>query len=459
MKKDMTVGNPWKLIIAFSIPLVIGNIFQQFYNMVDSIIVGQYVGKTALAAVGSTGSLNFMIIGFGIGICSGFGIPIAQSFGAKNFQKMKEYIANAFYLCVIITILMTLITVLALPTVLTWMQTPADIYDQAYQYIVIIFMGLFATMLYNMLSSILRAIGDSRTPLYFLILSSIINIVLDLLLITQFHLQAPGAAIATVIAQFLSGLACLFYMYKKTDILHFNKKEKSFHKETCLRLLQMGLPMALQFSITAIGSVIIQSAVNTLGSDVVAAVTAAMKISIMLTQPLETLGLTMATYGGQNLGAYKIDRIFHGLRVSLMLGACYCIIAFLIVYLTSDYLSLLFISSQETLIISEIKLYLMYNSICYYILSILFILRNLLQGLGYSFLAMFGGVAEMIARCIIAFCFVGTYGFQAICFANPLAWLFADIVFISGWFYKRKELKRMMCEGSEYSHGAIEKSR
>ena len=443
MKKDMTVGNPWKLIIAFSIPLVIGNIFQRFYNMVDSIIVGQYVGKTALAAVGSTGSLNFMIIGFGIGICSGFGIPIAQSFGAKDMQKMKNYIANAFYLCIIITIFMTFITVLSLPTVLTWMQTPTDIYDQAYQYIVIIFMGLFATMLYNMLSSILRAIGDSKTPLYFLILSSIINIILDLLFITQFHLQAPGAAIATVIAQFISGIACLFYIRQKTDILHLTSQEKSFHKETCLKLLQMGLPMALQFSITAVGSVVIQSAVNTLGSDVVAAVTAAMKISIMLTQPLETLGLTMATYGGQNLGAYQINRIFYGLKVSLVLGAIYCALAFLIVYLTSDYLSLLFISSKETLIISEIKLYLMYNSICYYILSILFILRNLLQGLGYSFLAMFGGVAEMIARCIIAFCFVGTYGFQAICFANPLAWLFADIVFISGWIYKYKELKMM----------------
>lgn len=440
----MTEGSPWKLILAFGIPLVIGNIFQQFYSMVDTIIVGKYVGKEALAAVGSTGSLNFMIIGFGIGICSGFGIPIAQCFGGKKIKQMKEYIMNSFYLCTFITIVMTVVTFLTLPTILTWMQTPADIYDQAYHYIVVIFLGLFATMIYNMLSSILRAIGDSKTPLYFLILSSIINIILDLLFITQFKMGAPGAAYATVIAQFISGVACYIYMKKKTDILSFEHDEKRFQKKLSVKLLQMGLPMALQFSITAIGSVVIQSAVNTLGSDVVAAVTAAIKISIMLTQPLETLGLTMATYGGQNLGAHQIERIFKGLRVSLLMGALYCIFIFIFVYLTSDYLSLLFIDASEIAIIANIKQYLLYNSSCYYILSVLFILRNLLQGLGYSFLAMFGGVAEMLARCIVAFCFVGMLGFSAICFANPLAWVFADIVFIAGWIYKRKELNQMI---------------
>jgi len=443
MKKDMTVGQPWKLILAFGIPLVIGNIFQQFYNMVDSIIVGKYVGKIALAAVGSTGSLNFMIIGFGIGICSGFGIPIAQSFGGKKTTEMKKYIINSFYLCAIITLCMTIITVLALPAVLRLMQTPQDIYEQAYEYIVVIFMGLFATMIYNMLSSLLRAIGDSKTPLYFLILSSVINVALDLLFITQFQMGSVGAAYATVIAQFVSGIACYIYIRLKTDILIFTNEERKWDQKYCLTLLQMGLPMALQFSITALGSIVIQSAVNTLGSDVVAAITAAMKISLMLTQPLETLGLTMATYGGQNLGARQIQRIFDGLKVSLLIGAIYCVFAFVFVFLTSDYLSLLFINAHETVIINEIKQYLLINSISYYILSILFILRNLLQGLGYSFFAMFGGVAEMIARCIIAFCFVGLFQFNAICFANPMAWIFADIVFVTGWFLKRKELRKI----------------
>lgn len=448
MKKDMTQGSPLKLILAFGIPFIIGNLFQQFYNMVDSIIVGQYVGKQALAAVGSTGSLNFMIIGFGIGICSGFGIPIAQSFGGKRIKDMKEYIINAFYLCIGITLIITILTVLLLPTILTWMKTPTDIYDQAYSYIVIIFLGLFATMIYNMLASLLRAIGDSKTPLYFLVLSSVINVVLDLLFITKFNMGVSGAAYATVIAQLISGIACYIYTKKKTDILCF--ENTSFQKEKCQRLLQLGVPMALQFSITAIGSVVIQSAVNTLGSDVVAAVTAAIKISIMINQPLETLGLTMATYGGQNLGAHKVDRIFKGLKVSLMMGAIYCVLAFVFIYLTSDTLSLLFIKPDETMIISYIKQYLLCNAAFYYVLSVLFILRNLLQGLGYSFLAMFGGVAEMIARCLVAFCFVETFGFDAICFANPLAWLFADVVFITGWFYKRKELIERGCQEVVY---------
>ena len=448
MKKDMTVGNPLKLILTFAIPLVIGNIFQQFYNMVDSIIVGKYVGKVALAAVGSTSSLNFMIIGFGIGICSGFGIPIAQSFGGKKIDDMKKYIVNAFYLCTIFTVIMTIITYFALPYILTLMQTPQNIYSQAYDYISVIFLGLFATMLYNMLSSILRAIGDSKTPLYFLILSSIINVVLDLLFITQMNMGVLGAAYATVIAQFLSGVACLIYMKKKTDLLVFEHSQKRMDKQYCSRLIGMGLPMALQFSITAIGSVVIQTAVNTLGSDIVAAVTAAMKISVMLTQPLETLGLTMATYGGQNLGAMKIDRIFKGLKMSYLIGFVYCAVILLFVYLFSDLLALLFINASETMIMACIKQYLMFNAVCYYILSILFILRNLLQGLGYSFLAMFGGVAEMIARCIVAFCFVSQLGFMAICIANPLAWIFADIVFISAWIYKKKELKLLMIQES-----------
>lgn len=308
----------------------------------------------------------------------------------------------------LITAIMTIATVIALPSVLELMQTPSDIYQQAYDYIVVIFIGLFATMLYNILSSILRAIGDSRTPLYFLILSSIINIVLDLIFITQFDMGAVGAAYATVIAQFLSGAACYIYMKKKTDVLTFEHDDKKFSKKHSIRLLQMGLPMAMQFSITAIGSVVIQSAVNTLGSDVVAAVTAAIKISVMLTQPLETLGLTMATYGGQNLGANKIGRIFAGLRVSCIIGAAYCAIVFIFVYFTSDYLSLLFIDAKEVVIMAEIKQYLLINSMGYYILCILFILRNLLQGLGYSFFSNVWRCCrnDSSLYCCFLFCFI-----------------------------------------------------
>lgn len=441
MTKDMTEGKPLKLILSFCMPLIIGNIFQQLYNMVDTIIVGQYIGKDALAAVGATGSINFMVIGFALGICSGFGIPIAQSFGAKDYKKMRKHIANAGYLCLGITVFLTILTVLLTPTVLTWMQTPSDIFQQSYEYIVVIFYGIFATVLYNMLSSILRSLGDSKTPLYFLMLSSIINVVLDLFFIINLNMGVAGAALATVIAQAISGISCLLYIKKKFFILHFEHDEKKFDIKSSKKLLSMGLPMALQFSITAIGSVIVQAAVNTLGSDVVAAITAAIKISIMLTAPLETLGLTMATYGGQNLGAGKVQRIFDGLKQSFFICFGYCIIAFVFVFFVGDYLGLLFINAKEIAIIENISLYLMINAGFYALLGILFILRNTLQGLGYSFLAMFGGVFELVARSIVAFGFVGAFGYSAICFANPLAWLFADILFIAGIIYKGKELK------------------
>lgn len=446
MTKDMTEGKPLKLILAFCLPLVIGNIFQQLYNMVDTIIVGQYVGKGALAAVGATGSINFMVIGFAMGICSGFGIPIAQSFGAKDYKKMREHIRNAIYLCIAITIGLTILTVFLTPTVLTLMKTPSDIYQQSYEYIIVIFYGIFATMLYNMLSSILRSLGDSKTPLYFLVLSSIINIGLDLFFIINLNMGVTGAALATVIAQAISGICCYLYMQKKFTILHYEDDEKKYNIVRIKQLLAMGLPMALQFSITAVGSVIVQSAVNTLGSDVVAAVTAAIKISIMLTAPLETLGITMATYGGQNLGAGKIERIFQGIKQSFFISIIYCVIAVVVVFISARYLGMLFIKANEVTILDNVAYYLKANSAFYFLLGILFILRNTLQGLGYSFLAMFGGVFELIARVIVAFGFVGVFGYSAICFANPLAWLFADILFVGGYLYKAKELKRELVQ-------------
>ncbi len=441
MVKDMCSGKPLKLILSFCIPLLIGNIFQQFYNMVDSIIVGQFVGKSALAAVGATGSINFLVIGFALGICSGFAIPIAQSFGAKDYTKMRKYIVNAAYLGVLITIILTVSTVLLTPSILRWMQTPEDIFEQSYNYIVIIFLGIGATMLYNMMAGIFRALGDSRTPLYFLILSSILNVILDLFFIINLKMGVSGAAIATVIAQAISGFACFVYMKKKLTIIHCTKDEKKFNFKHGRVLLNMSIPMALQFSITAVGSVMIQTAVNSLGSDTVAAVTAASKISIIFTQPLDTVGITMATYGGQNYGAGKIDRIFKGLKNALAISLGYSLMIAIIIFMSSNYLGLLFIHKDEVVILSQVSQFLRTNAIFYWALGILFILRNLLQGLGYSFLAMFGGVFELIGRGLVAFGLVSIFKYQAICFANPVAWLLADVLFISVWLFKAKELR------------------
>lgn len=441
MVKDMSTGKPLKLILSFCLPLLVGNIFQQLYNMVDSVIVGKFVGKTALAAVGATGSINFLVLGFATGICSGFGIPIAQSFGAKDYSRMRRYIRNAAYLCVIVTVILTVATVILTPTILRWMQTPEDIFQQSYEYIVIIFYGIFATVLYNMMASIFRALGDSKTPLYFLILSSLLNIVLDLVLIINFHMGVAGASIATVISQAISGIACYLYMHRRLKIVACEADEKKFDMKYGRQLLSMGLPMALQFSITAVGSVIIQTAVNSLGSDTVAAVTAASKISMIFTQPLETLGITMATFGGQNLGAGKIKRIFEGLKLSFVLSFGYSLVMAVIVGLTANVLGLLFIDGNETAILQQVGQFLKYNSFFYWVLGILFILRNLLQGLGYSFLAMFGGVFELVGRTAVAFGLVSIFKYGAICLANPIAWAMADILFIWGWMKTSKELK------------------
>lgn len=444
MVKDMSSGKPLKLILSFCLPLLIGNIFQQLYNMVDSIIVGKFVGKSALAAVGATGSINFLVIGFALGMCSGFAIPIAQSFGAKDYTKMRRSIRNAGYLCVLITVLLTAITVTMTPTILSWMQTPQDIFQQSYDYIVVIFYGIFATMLYNMMAGIFRALGDSKTPLYFLILSSIINIVLDLVLIIVFKMGVTGASVATVVSQAISGIACLIYMKKKLTIVAYQEDEKKLDLKYCQHLLSMGLPMALQFSITAVGSVIIQTAVNSLGSDTVAAVTAASKISMIFTTPLDTMGVTMATFGGQNLGAGKIDRVFEGLKKGLMLSIGYSLVMAVFVNVFANELGILFIDASETTILKQVGQFLKINAFFYWVLAILFILRNLLQGLGYSFLAMFGGVFELVGRAGVAFGLVSSFGYTAICFANPVAWLLADVLFVGGWLMKSKELKQMM---------------
>ena len=328
--KDLTQGNVLKLILGFSIPLLFGMLFQQFYSMVDTIIVGKYLGVTALAEVGSTGSISFMIIGFCMGVCNGFAIPVAQKFGARNYKLLRKYVFNSAVLSAIFSIVMTIIVCLLCRNILEWMNTPDDIMDGAYSYIFVIFLGIPVTYLYNLLAGIIRSFGDSKTPLIFLIMSSIINIVLDLVFIIIFNMGVAGAAWATVISQAVSGICCLIFMKKRYSILKFENDELRVNGHCIRRLCYMGIPMGLQYSITAIGSVILQTAVNGLGSLVVATVTAGSKISMFLSCPFDALGSTMATYAGQNVGAKKLDRVSEGIKSSLKIGSIYSIIAFTI---------------------------------------------------------------------------------------------------------------------------------
>lgn len=444
MTKDMTTGSPLKNIIRFCLPLMVGNLFQQFYNMADTIIVGQFVGKNALSAVGSVGPLNFMIIGTVIGLCTGFAIPIAQRFGAQDIQNLKKYVANIIYTSIVVGVIFTCVAVLFARPLLEVLNIPIELRDEAYSYIVVIFAGIGATMLYNLLASIVRALGDSKTPLYFLLFSSFLNIGLDLLLIIVFQMGVRGAAVATVVSQFVSGVLCFIYVKRSFPILHLTKETRALDFTFIKNLLKNGLPMALQFSITAIGSVMLQSCVNGLGADCIAAVTIGGKTQLMIVLPAETIGITMATYCGQNLGAKKFDRIEKGVHRGVALAFGYAAIGFCVARFLGPYLSLLFIDGSETEIIALAQQYINAGSYFYLILSLLFVLRNALQGLGYSLTAMTAGVFELIARGIMGFGFVNTIGYAAACVANPVAWIAADVFLIPAYIIVSRKVKRSL---------------
>lgn len=445
------MGSPMKNIVRFCLPLMMGNLFQQFYNMADTVIVGQFVGKTALSAVGSVGALNFLVIGTVIGLCSGFAIPIAQRFGAQDIKSLKKYVSNIIYTSVFLGIALTIVAVSLTHPLLRLLNTPAEIYDEAYSYIVVIFAGIGATMFYNLLAAIVRSLGDSKTPLYFLIFSSILNIGLDILLITAFKMGVRGASVATVIAQLVSGVLCLIYVKRSFPILHITKETRGLDFKYVGALLKNGLPMALQFSITAVGSVMLQSCVNGLGTDAIAAVTIGGKTQLMITLPSETIGITMATYCGQNLGAGKLDRIKKGIGSGFILAAVYSCIGFLVAQFLGPYISLIFIDGSETAVIGLAQQYINAGSYFYLILSVLFLLRYSLQGLGYSLTAMTTGIFELFARSIGGFGFVNRFGYEAACFVNPSAWIVADLFLFPAFFIAYKKLKKKLLKSNKES--------
>lgn len=442
--KDMSSGSPMRLIIGFCVPLLFGMLFQQIYGLIDTIIVSKCIGVDALAGVGSTGSINFLIIGFCSGMCNGFALPVAQRFGARDYKGLRKFVGNSATLSIIFGVILTVITVLLCRDILIWMDTPKDIFELAYQYIVVIFLGIPAIMLYNILSGYIRSLGNSTAPLVFLVIAAVLNIGLDLLFILNFHLGVTGAALATVISQGLSGLFCLLYIIRKMEILHLQKSDWQLEAPYVRSLLTMGLPMGFQYSITAIGSVILQTAVNALGSTAVASITAANRISIFTACPFDALGSTMATYGGQNVGAGKLDRLKSGLRSAVILGFVYSIIIFVITILFSKNMLLLFVSSKETTIIEQATTYLFWTTATYFLLALVNIVRFLIQGMGFSGFAVFAGLAEMIGRTFVGLVLIPKFGFVAACLASPLAWIFADAFLIPAFFYTRGVLQKQM---------------
>ena len=441
--RDMTTGSPFRLILGFAVPMLMGLLFQQFYSMVDTIIVGKYLGVSALASVGSTSSINFMIIGFCTGVCSGFSIPVAQRFGAGDHHGLRCFVANAGWLSAIFSAVMTIIVCFLCMDILRWMDTPDDIIQGAYDYIFIIFAGIPVTYLYNILAGIIRSLGDSRTPVYFLLLSSVINIFLDLFTILVMGMGVEGAAYATVISQAISGVLCFLYMRSHFPILRMTREERKFNLRMAKILCGIGIPMGLQYSITAIGSVILQTAVNGLGSLYVAAISAGNKLTLFFTCPFEALGATMATWAGQNVGAGKIDRVKEGVKYALLIGCVYAVAAFIILTLFSKYLALLFLDADEVSTIGNVSLFLFGNSLFYIALVFVNVVRFSIQGMGFSTFAILAGVFEMFARTFAGMCLVPIFGYPAACFASPMAWIAADIFLVPAFLHCIKKLKKM----------------
>ena len=433
MTKDLTSGSPMRLILGFTLPTLFGLLFQQFYNLVDAMIVGKLLGAQALGAVGATGSISFFVIGFCLGVCSGFAIPVAQRMGAKDYPQMRRYAANAAYLSAVIALVLTVVTGIFCRDILTAMNTPDDLFEDANAYIFIIFMSIPVVFLYNLLAGIIRSLGDSRTPVYFLALSAGLNIVLDLIFILAFGAGVAGAAIATVVSQAVSGIACLVHMVHKFPILRVTREESRPDLETCKSLCVMGLPMGLQYSITAIGSIVLQTSVNALGSVYVSAVATGGKIYQLLACPFDAMGAAMATYCGQNVGADRLDRLNEGVRSCSLLGLIYSAAALVAMLLFAPQCTMLFLSPSEPqleLLKGLVSQYTVTLTAFFFPLALVNILRFSIQGMGFSTFAILAGVLEMIARTVVGHFFVPAVGYTAACFASPAAWIFADLFLI-----------------------------
>ena len=444
VQHDMTSGSPMKMILSFTFPIFIGNVFQQFYNMADAVIVGKFVGTKALAAVGSTGTIMFLIYGFVVGMTAGFTVLTAQKFGAGDMRAMRQTVAGASILSLIVGVILTAAFMILMKPWLMAMNTPEDIFADAYAYIMIVSAGILAQMLYNLLASVLRALGNSKVPLYFLILSALLNIVLDLVLIIVFHMGAAGAAVATVVSQGVSGLLCLVYIVKCVPVLRMSRDDWRPSGHLLKTQMRIGIPMALQYSITAIGTMMVQSSLNILGSTLVAAYTAAGKIEQVVSQAYVALGTTLATYSAQNIGAGDVPRIRRGFRATTWIGVIYSFAAAALVMTVGKYMTYLFVSEDVELIMDSVDLYLKCAGSLFIPLAIVNIYRNGIQGLGYGLLPMMAGVAELVGRGVMSVIAAQQKSYLGVCLASPAAWVLAAALLIGMYFYViRIDLKKI----------------
>lgn len=444
---DMTKGNPLPLLIKFAIPLVLGSIFQQLYSFVDTAIVGRCISVDALSAVGVTGALNFLVLGLTMGCAMGFGIPISQSVGAGNKEDINRFFWNGLYLCVGIGLVISIGVGFFVRPLLAMMNTPPELLDMAVDYLQIIFFGQITTVLYNYFAAVLRAFGDSQRPFYFLLVSSGLNVVLDFVFILVIPMGVAGAALATVISQGVSVALCVWWLAKKMDVIHkadekgnsFMNPSKDHLKTACV----IGVPLGLEYSVTSIGNVVLQSSINTLGTVVAAAQICGERIRAIATMPMENVGMAMATYVGQNYGAKRFDRIKEGVKSGMIINVAYCTIAWVVLFVLKKplvYLLLGEVVSAEAVASIE---YLSIITTLFVFHGSLMIFRNTVQGMGYSMSALAASVMEIIGRSAAGILAVQFSSFFLICVSAPMAWALAVIpcVVLYG-YYMRKEIKK-----------------
>lgn len=441
---DMTVGSPLRQITKFALPLILGYILQQMYLVIDAAIVGRWIGVEALAAVGASSSIMFLVMGFCNGACAGFAIPVAQSFGAKDYHKMRIYVANAVRISAVIATVVTLLSLMFCHRILQLVNTPADIFHDAYIFLMLQFAAIPLTFGFNLFSGQIRALGNSRQPFYFLITSAIVNILLDVVLILGCRMGVAGAGIATWLSQALSVALCIWYIRKHMQLLIPNGKELQFDNKRTSILLNNGVPMGLQFSITGIGIIMLQSANNALGTTCVAAFTASMRIKYLFTCVFENIGVAMATYCGQNLGARKMERITRGVKDAICLMLVYFVFTFIVIYPFADWMMRLFVDSGEAEVVSRAAQFMRIANYFYPALGLLTILRYSIQGLGFSNLSMLSGVMEMIARCGVSLWLVPALAWTGVCLGDPVAWCMADVFLIPAFIWVQHRLKKQI---------------
>lgn len=438
---DMTVGSPVRLILQFMIPVFLGNVFQQLYNIADSIVAGQFLGVNALAAIGSVGSLMFFVTGWINGMTSGFAVLVSQWFGAKRYDRMRHYVAMSVYLSVAIALLMTLGLSIANEPILRLMNSPENLMPDVKAYMGIIYAGILITVMYNALAGFLRALGDSRSPLYFLMISGVINVILDIVFIVYFHMGVSGCAYATVIAQAVSALLCLIYIIKRYPILHLKREDIRVSFHSFGKLLALGIPMGLQFSITAIGTIIVQSAVNMYGAAYIAGYAAAGKLQNITSTVFVAFGATIATYVGQNHGARKPDRVRQGVRCAQIMILIWSVAAMALMFFCGKYMTYLFVSPSQQDVVQASVTYFHAVFWAYPFLGSIFLYRNSLQGMGYGLVPMLGGIFELAARAGIVMIVAGKASFFGVCLADPAAWIAALIPLVPYYLHVLKKYR------------------